>query len=371
MGLKSIVFLGPSMRISEARQILENAEFRPPVSQGDVYRATLQQVDTIGIIDGYFDGVPSVWHKEILSAIDRGISVYGAASMGALRAAELEAFGMIGVGTVFEWYRDGLLEDDDEVAVLHGPQEWGYLAVTEPMVNIRATLEEAMLQNVISRVDGNILLGMAKSLNFRDRTYQNAVRGAMGAISPGSITRFTDWLSENKINKKRDDAILMLRAIKHRQQVGSCTSTKHFYFERTVHWEELRRDASEFPFVDSPDAAVLSKLTSDEELWRQVSAIAVAIYLSTDKAQQMAVAVAEAERQRWAHTFCRERSLTTVEDVDTWLANNNCSMETLRSILDSMAFLEWVKRNNSSDILARSLDVLRYSGDYERLLGDR
>ena len=52
-----------------------------------------------------------------------GIHVYGAASIGALRAAELDAFGMRGIGRIYEDFREGVLEDDDEVAVLHGPEE--------------------------------------------------------------------------------------------------------------------------------------------------------------------------------------------------------------------------------------------------------
>jgi hypothetical protein len=71
-----------------------------------------------------------------------GIPVYGAASMGALRAAELAQFGMVGVGRIFEAYRDGVLEpfdepfeDDDEVAVLHGPPELGHRAMSEALVN--------------------------------------------------------------------------------------------------------------------------------------------------------------------------------------------------------------------------------------------
>src|SRR4029077_1266006 len=97
----------------------------------------------IGVIDGYFERVPTVWHKEILWAMAEGIHVYGAASAGALRAAELAGFGMRGIGRVYEDFRDGVLQDDDEVAVLHGPAEVGYPPVTEAMVNIRATLAAA------------------------------------------------------------------------------------------------------------------------------------------------------------------------------------------------------------------------------------
>ena len=137
--MTSIVFVGPTLAPEE---VAAAGDFicLPPVSQGDVYRAARSRPRAIGIIDGYFSGAPSVWHKEILWAISEGVPVFGSASMGALRAAELHSFGMRGVGRIFEAFRDGVLEDDDEVAVLHGPAEIGYLAASEPMVNIRETL---------------------------------------------------------------------------------------------------------------------------------------------------------------------------------------------------------------------------------------
>src|SRR5215470_18896878 len=114
------VFVGPTLPPVEIAAVLD-AVCLPPVAQGDVYRLVGARPRAIGIIDGYFDGVPAVWHKEILWALTQGIHVFGSASMGALRAAELHPFGMQGVGSIFEAYRSGELEDDDEVAVLHGP----------------------------------------------------------------------------------------------------------------------------------------------------------------------------------------------------------------------------------------------------------
>ena len=46
----------------------------------------------------------------------------GASSMGALRAAELSQFGMVGIGEVYQAFKLGRLEDDDEVAIVHGPE---------------------------------------------------------------------------------------------------------------------------------------------------------------------------------------------------------------------------------------------------------
>jgi hypothetical protein len=95
-------------------------------------REVLQR-DRMTSVDGYFERVPAVWHKEVLWAISQGIRVYGSASMGALRAAELSAFGMIGIGKIFEWYRDGVIERDDEVAVAHmGRQKMGTRFTPKP-----------------------------------------------------------------------------------------------------------------------------------------------------------------------------------------------------------------------------------------------
>ena len=121
--------------------------------QGDVYEAALGRPAIIGIIDGYFEVTPTVWHKEILWAMAQGIHVYGSASIGALRAAELHTFGMVGIGRIFEAYRDGILTDDDEVAVLHGPEELGYPVVTEAMVNILAPRSRGGWREAFSTAD--------------------------------------------------------------------------------------------------------------------------------------------------------------------------------------------------------------------------
>lgn len=143
--MSTYVFLGPTVTVTDAKRILD-ATYLPPVRLGDVYRVVSRHAArAIGIVDGYFQWTPAVLHKEILWAISQGVHVFGAASMGALRAAELAPFGMHGVGRIFQAYRDGhlhspddgLFEDDDEVAVVHGPCEIGYRGASEAMVNIR------------------------------------------------------------------------------------------------------------------------------------------------------------------------------------------------------------------------------------------
>jgi len=175
--MTSIVFVGPTLAPEE---VAAAGDFicLPPVSQGDVYRAARSRPRAIGMIDGYFSGASSVWHKEILWAISEGVPVFGSASMGALRAAELHSYGMRGVGRIFEAFRDGVLEDDDEVAVLHGPAEIGYLAASEPMVNIRETLALAQTKGVLNPDSRRSLENLAKSFFFGERNWSELLAAA-------------------------------------------------------------------------------------------------------------------------------------------------------------------------------------------------
>ena len=111
-----VVFLGPSLSVDEARCALP-ARYLGPARCGDVLRARRLHPRAIAIVDGLFARTAAIWHKEILLALDDGISVFGASSMGALRAAELLPFGMVGVGRIFEAYRDG--RTDDSAALRH------------------------------------------------------------------------------------------------------------------------------------------------------------------------------------------------------------------------------------------------------------
>src|SRR2546422_6800112 len=96
--------------------------------------------------------------------MSQGVHVFGAASIGACRAAELHAFGMIGVGQIFELFLHGKLEDDDEVAVAHCPAEFGYRPTSVAMVNIRATLAAAVARAIIADPTRRKLVSHVKDL---------------------------------------------------------------------------------------------------------------------------------------------------------------------------------------------------------------
>ncbi len=209
--MKTIVFLGPTLSVSAARHYLD-ATFLPPVEQGDVLRALKDRPDAIGIIDGYFQRVPSVWHKEILTAIADGVHVAGAASMGALRAAELAEFGMVGIGSIFSKFHSGEYTDDDEVAVAHASAELGYRALSEAMVNIRACCDEAVENGILLSADAQLVVKVAKALHFTERHWEAvlciSIAEGMNPIAAENLRLFRGRMRRGA---KEDDAVALLK----------------------------------------------------------------------------------------------------------------------------------------------------------------
>lgn len=169
-----VVFLGPSLPVKEARRVLR-ARFLPPARQGDVFRALVDRPRVLVLIDGVFEAVPSVWHHELRAALAAGVHVIGAASMGALRAAELHAEGMLPVGTIAGEYVRGVRIDDADVVLLHGDGESGWRPLTVPLVTIEATLREAVRRRRLSRSLARTLALRARGLFYKERTWRAVV----------------------------------------------------------------------------------------------------------------------------------------------------------------------------------------------------
>jgi hypothetical protein len=244
---RAIIFAGPSLPPS-IRPSDPALEWYPPVRQGDVYRAALGRPAIIGITDGYFEVTPTVWHKEILWAMSQGIHVYGSASIGALRAAELNPFGMTGVGRVFAAYRDGILSDDDEVAVLHGPEELDYPAVTEAMVNVRATLDKAVAEGVLDCWLVSRLTEIGKTLFYKERSWEEILGFAAGRGLPAMpLDELAVWLRRGKVDQKRIDALDMITVIRDQLAAGVSPLRVSYRFQETGYHKAATRQVTEGP----------------------------------------------------------------------------------------------------------------------------
>ncbi len=368
------VFTGPSLPPEDARRELPDAVCLPPVSQGDVYRVALLRPRAIGIIDGYFERQPAVWHKEILWAMSQGVHVYGSASMGALRAAELAAFGMVGVGAIFEAYRDGTLEDDDEVAVLHGSAERGYPATSEALVNIRRTLADAEDAGVIAPRAAQALVDVAKQLFYGERSYELILRHAeKRGVPPGDLAAFREWLPRGQVNQKREDALAMLRAMRDDLEAHPEPKSVAYPFEYTDMWDHAWRFAGELHgqrgmspamlFLD----ALLDELRLQGESFKVAEQGAMARFLALDEAARQGKVVTRQVFEATADTFRRERGLLEPQALEQWLARHHLTRDAFAQLMEEEAQVRWVETVVRKEAMTRLPDLLRVTGDYARL----
>lgn len=319
--MKIVVFLGPSLDRASAEAILE-ADYRPPVQQGDVLRALADGADVIGIIDGYFHSVPSVWHKEILAAISRGVTVLGSASMGALRAAELHRFGMRGIGRVFEWYRDGVIEDDDEVAVAHGPADMGYRGQSVALVNVRDLLDSATAAQVVDGAVATEILALAKALYYPDRTYPAIFAAARGhGLDRAGLERLEAYRALYGAQVKERDAVALLESIRDESLGPLRREPPRFDLEHTILLESL---GNEVAMARAAGVGGLHALDHDAEgpggeLLKVLRKKVLLRRLAVRHAEMLGLEVTSAEVQAMADSFRRRFGLLSRDAMNEWM----------------------------------------------------
>ena len=371
------VFLGPTLPLAEAKGLLD-AVYLPPVRQGDLLRLVREQrPSVVGIVDGYFRDVPACWHKEILFALASGVHVLGAASMGALRAAELDGFGMVGIGTVYAAYRSGrfepyraeLFEDDDEVAVLHGPPETGFLALSEAMVNIRATLAQAASAGVIDEVTRDRLVDALKAAPYPDRNL-SAVLSAGDDVCTDDAARdrLARWLPTGRVDVKAADARAMLAAIK---ELGADPPpfVPSFRLEETAAWRAALATA-ELPMEDGRppmalrvlDEARLSLCPAEDLLRRAVERRAALV-----RAEDVGIDPEPAERRRTMTMMRAARGLFRQVALESWCRERDLDDNGLRRLVADEARLGSLTRSDAPYAAGELLDLLRLDGEYAAL----
>ena len=222
------VFVGPT----RLKTISNQAHFFAPAALGSIFRAVQEGYKVICLIDGYFGNSPSVWHKEILFALKSGAMVCGSSSMGALRAAELHAFGMTGFGWIYRAFRRGVLQDDDDVCVLHAVQELNFDALSEAMVNIRYSLGRMRKRGLINRDSEIRIASILKELHFSKRSLPAVRRAFEAEFGDQGAAKFHLY-ERTKVDIKTLDAELMLRTVLS----SSAASRNHEWeFPLTNHW---------------------------------------------------------------------------------------------------------------------------------------
>lgn len=109
------VYSGLSLKEPDVKRILPGALFAGPIGRDDIRKDVARGIGTIVVVDGRFLQNLAVSPNEMMDAMRCGVRLYGCSSMGALRAAELAPYGMVGHGRIFEFvkatpdFRDDLL----------------------------------------------------------------------------------------------------------------------------------------------------------------------------------------------------------------------------------------------------------------------
>ena len=209
---KPIVFLGPSLPHDEARRLLAGC-YRPPVRRGDLL--PIAGGRTVAIIDGELAPDALIPAAEIRAALQRGVRLFGAASTGALRAAELAACGMIGVGWVHAAYRSGRIASAEEIAVLYDPRTLRPLTVA--LVSVRRWLEALAAGGDITAAAACEALAAVRRLDLFDRDAGTVQEQIGRCLGQAATTRLLARTGGRIPDVKADDARLLLRRLAGRQ----------------------------------------------------------------------------------------------------------------------------------------------------------
>jgi hypothetical protein len=215
------------------KKVYPRIDFFPPAALGSVFRAFEHGYRRIGIIDGFFGNTPSVWHKEIMFVIAKGAEVAGAASTGALRAAELAPYGMRGIGNIYRLYRRASIADDDEVCVTHAIEALDYMPLSEPMISIRYTLRDLRHEGIVSPDEERAIAADLKAAHFAERNIEH-IRAAIAAHVPaGRAAAVADSYMAFRRDAKGDDGKRLLEWLSAPRRPEP---EPGWIFPRTVHW---------------------------------------------------------------------------------------------------------------------------------------
>jgi hypothetical protein len=375
--MDAIVFSGPTLSPSRAAAVLPGACCLGPVERGDVFRVLRHAPKVICIIDGLFGATLPVWHKEILWALQRGVSVFGAASMGALRAVELAPFGMIGVGRIFHAFANEELENEDEVTVAHAGADREFRATSEALVDIRATLEAAESARVLDTAARERLFGLARDTFYAERSYPALFERARAAQLPAqtleALGRFLD-LDDGRVKLKQLDALDCLAAVRDELLTGqraadpSFSGRTHFDFSYTDAFDAFASEESsaERSTRLERSGALASELLVEElqllgpevfePLVRQATARALRVVLSGFHGHDGA-----------SPSRPGEPVSSDVVEFESLLDELDLSPSEYRHWMDEEARLRQVEDQTQRVLQSQFAPVLRNLGDYPRV----
>lgn len=206
------LFSGLSLSELEAKKIIPQIDFQPPIRRGDIEKCISDKVQVCVIVDGVFLQEPAITPSEIMEGIRSGMKIYGSSSMGALRASELKNYGMIGHGRVFEeicktnYFRDDFLGQ--------GFDSTNRETFSFPYLDIKYSCESLQEDGFLSASDLKIILETMEKIHFSKRCipelYQ--VIKQQNASNSQLLEKIKD-LPNRLVSTKKSDAKSLLNLV--------------------------------------------------------------------------------------------------------------------------------------------------------------
>ncbi len=176
-------YLGLSLDKESALKILPNAYIAPPIRRGNLVQDIKNGIGVIIIIDGTFHQNLAVAPDEIRDALCCGVKVYGASSMGAMRASELQDFGMIGYGRIFDHIVASTAFRDDFLAQVFSNDDGKITKLSYPYIDFHMNILELERRKLITVRELTKLLAIYANIYYADRCWP-ALRNALCRDSP-------------------------------------------------------------------------------------------------------------------------------------------------------------------------------------------
>ena len=215
--------------------------------------------------------------------------------------------------------------------MIHAPAEAGGAALSDAMVDLRASLDAAEAAGVIDRAGRMALVAAMKALHFPARSYARLGEAARTLLGEGAAARLVDWLGANRVAQKRLDAIAMLR--RWRLLANDPPPFRApFRFERALVWEQFVRAAAA---PDGEDALVLEELRLDPPARLAAERAALGRLVAPADPADMAATL---------DRFRTRQALWSRADLDAWLQRNALDVAGLERLL--RARRRWMRRRN-------------------------
>jgi hypothetical protein len=198
---------------SAVRALLPGATVALPIQRGDLVADIRSGVHVVAMIDGAFEQSMAVSPSEVLAAIRAGVRVYGASSMGALRAAELDQYGMVGYGRIYEQIKRSEVFRDDFLGQLFAVEGKRIRALSVTFTDFEFALLGLLGKGKITRKDTQLLLNHYRRLFYTDRHFPG-IRKRLEDAGLSRLVRFARLATDPRLSQKGADAIGLLKKIR-------------------------------------------------------------------------------------------------------------------------------------------------------------